>query len=1844
MADLGGWKIEGVEDNATPAPVLSSLNGWKIEGDAAPQAQPEPVEQPHPFVGPRMSQQPANPPGIPNPSVPAGLQGPPTSRHGVWHGEPIEEVPGGIPPGEFGTYMGKVATGDWNEFLQPEPGDSTATRTGKPLIGTMMHALSPINLGIMAGTAGAGEAAAASNSANVQQAYRAVRALLGGYFAVQSVKTGGQSLRQAKAAYDSGDTATAVGHLGSAGIDTFMAYLGTKEATKNYGDVATIAKVKNALQDRLNAEQAAESAAEKMGRQGPKRIAAPPAEPTSTPAEDLGNGWRLSPAVDKMEATIREAEQQAIAERTPAPPPAAPAIPSRVPKPADSGMQGWKIEPAEEATAPQPVLPGASPLESPASLETAPINGAAGPESSIAPGEPGWVGNIPTTQIMVDAPRFQFKQNVGQGGAGEELREVARYDPEKAGVTSVWKDPADGKTYVVNGHHRVELAQRTGYPEMTVRYLDAADAQQARAKGALINISEGRGESTDAAKVFRDMNATPESLAAEGVSLKGKIASEGLALSRLAQPIFDDVMSGELTPARGAVIGAGVPEHADQQALYDLVKQREKGGKRLTNDQIGELIRLTNEAPKQTETQDGLFGSEEMTRSLLPEKAEVSDYIRKQLSSEKKLFATVGTQGAAERLSTAGNVIKAEENASTAQRAAQGIALYDKLSTRSGPIATALDRAAQAIADGENANDVKQRTYKEIRSSLRSQADQLAGVLKGSVRGVEGLGSEGALQAGAGERNPAEGPALAKRVEPPSESGGQKLPSRLADLLAGSRAERVERSGAQLAETLRVNAHAAEVLRRAYKQGSGGEMGPIEGAAAHSQHVRSILKGLDQMAQAPDLTPVARKAAAGLAADLRKASAGGLKPVAIATPKAEAHEHIHFALDGLEFDAEKVLEHGPTRVAATRARLRGLAHGSDERVIREVMTRIASGEHDTLELERDEAEDVLHRFARNAVPRSQKALGILKELTHADFKTAIPEAGPGDETARGKEPGSSTPGSSGGGGPSLSRSVRKAGAEEAPDEGPEVSRRVKRNEEDQAGLFDSDSERKSQLDAEHNDAQLLHDRLTAQLRSGGAVKPSRLKPATNRGLFEEEQPEQDGLFGGERGSFSLKPSGKDARKVAARASGRLAEQNKQYGEDVRSWYTARRDTWTARVNQELARLRKILPDPIDQEALAIYRDFKNKPGELKQWLAGTHPGYAEVRDIATSRENIEKLRAPIERAMNPTDVMREADQALTKIAAVSLAEGQRLGFIDKHVKPEEYVTHLLFPEGEEGEPSKGEQMGKALGNKIGRNFPYNQQRNFPTLLEAAANNFKPRTLNAFTAFQTYGDKFATARATHLLIQQLRDSNVGVWGTKSDKGIPKGWVEIAPHAHPFRNLVGFTDAAGNPQGAYQTLFVPPTVEAALRPITDPDYTSKIAGFRSLRVFQSYTKAAQLGLSFFHATSENYMALANMGARGWLKGLQADRDAPGFLEREMDFIAHGGTTSIQGHIYEAHQSVPVSSLPSAGEAWRTLPGIRHVDHLAQKITELTFGKLQRQFKVVDYSIHKAAWLAQHPDPTPAAQNTAMRSIAKEVNSVYGGLHWENLGVNKSTVETARALLLAPDWSFSNLFNVKYAMEGTPAGKLARMFWLRAMVGGMIATQLMSMLLSQKPSKRPTQVYMGQDKDGKDIYQNVFFKGAPGDVSNLIYNIKDYGAVIGIARTVGNKMAPVLRTADEIRRNENFFGRALVPKGMNPVAGTVRGAWEVAKGVAPVPWSMGNVKEMLFGPESGKYKIPLEVMTTLFAGTPPSHISDKPPKEATNSVLDQILTGKIAPSGRAPADPASKLKREQKRMLKP
>jgi hypothetical protein len=470
----------------------------------------------------------------------------------------------------------------------------------------------------------------------------------------------------------------------------------------------------------------------------------------------------------KIRAEARAEAEKRLGVHLQPPPGAVPAPPAAEPAPGQPAQPPLAEQALPEGlTAPETA---AQPAELPGALEPTDVS----PPEDF--GKPGSVGYMNPKEIEFDAPRFQYKRAVGRKGVTAKFRNVKKWVESSAGVIHVWRDPANGKTYVVNGHHRLELAQRLNAPRMMVRYLEGPTAKDARLQGALINIMEGTetGTSLDAAHIFRETDMQASELAELGVSAEGRMAEEGLALANLAGPIFTDVVEGTLPLARAAIIGRNVETHPDQLQLYAVMKEREKSGNRLTNSQIEEFIRLETAPERQAaragakDAQGDLFGKAEIAKFSSLHRAQVSDAIRQRLTKDRRVFGGVSTEAIAERLGEAGNVIEAERNREIAETAGQGLLLYDKLTAGAGPFDAILDEAAQAVAEGRNLNRATDEAYSRVRQQLLEQIAQLTGKAPRGPGGQEGPSVEPESQPAEEAPTEAVAPPPQKPAEPPA--------------------------------------------------------------------------------------------------------------------------------------------------------------------------------------------------------------------------------------------------------------------------------------------------------------------------------------------------------------------------------------------------------------------------------------------------------------------------------------------------------------------------------------------------------------------------------------------------------------------------------------------------------------------------------------------------------------------------------------------------------------------------------------------------------------------------------------------------------------------------------------------------------------------------------------------------------------------------------------------------------------------------------------------------------------------------------------------------------------------
>lgn len=257
-----------------------------------------------------------------------------------------------------------------------------------------------------------------------------------------------------------------------------------------------------------------------------------------------------------------------------------------------------------------------------------------------------------TEDIERDPSIMQYKGGVDERGVTGKFETVTAFNPALAGAIYVWRDPATGRVLAANGHHRHELAERTGYPVMEVKFIDAPDAAAARAEAAVQNIAEGQGTAIDAGRFFRETGATREELRRRGVSLSGSLASRGMALSQLSDPVFDLVNRGVVTESHGVLMGQTLTDPKSQEAAARILGSED--GRELSASQATELLEDVARTGVETVTIDDLFGGAEMAESIILERSRLIDGIRKRLRSQRALLATVGNEVKAQILEQRG--------------------------------------------------------------------------------------------------------------------------------------------------------------------------------------------------------------------------------------------------------------------------------------------------------------------------------------------------------------------------------------------------------------------------------------------------------------------------------------------------------------------------------------------------------------------------------------------------------------------------------------------------------------------------------------------------------------------------------------------------------------------------------------------------------------------------------------------------------------------------------------------------------------------------------------------------------------------------------------------------------------------------------------------------------------------------------------------------------------------------------------------------------------------------------------------------------------------------------------
>ena len=397
---------------------------------------------------------------------------------------------------------------------------------------------------------------------------------------------------------------------------------------------------------------------------------------------------------------------------------------------------------ANKAPAKTDKAPDEAPKEAPAVKPTpTETKAAAAAEKATDSGEQKGIGeagellSLDTAAIKVDPTRFQYKQKLDSTtGAGDNLKNVSKFNSLFAGVVHAWKDPADGQVYVVNGHHRMELANRAGHKKMNVQMIIAPSASVARSTGALINMAEGRGTALDAAKFLRESGQTVEDIKGHGVSLKEKVVDEAMQLKDLSDRIFNDLSTGLIETDKAVAIGRHLKDHKQQEQLYNhYLEQKDKTNKDFNAATLAQAaIDISRTPTKSGGGQMDLFGNNDEGKSLFLEKAELKTKIRNMLTQEVNDYAMAGNARRAKNIAGAGNVLQVDKNKDLSKEADRIKQAYEQFQHLSGPLSDAINASVEEYANAKGSKKaIVEKTLVAVRSAIHEIVD---GTNKNDVR------------------------------------------------------------------------------------------------------------------------------------------------------------------------------------------------------------------------------------------------------------------------------------------------------------------------------------------------------------------------------------------------------------------------------------------------------------------------------------------------------------------------------------------------------------------------------------------------------------------------------------------------------------------------------------------------------------------------------------------------------------------------------------------------------------------------------------------------------------------------------------------------------------------------------------------------------------------------------------------------------------------------------------------------------------------------------------------------------------------------------------------------------
>ncbi len=341
----------------------------------------------------------------------------------------------------------------------------------------------------------------------------------------------------------------------------------------------------------------------------------------------------------------------------------------------------------------------------------------------------GEVAKVKVSDLTVRPDVFQVKSEgkFNKKGVSGSLKESSTFDPNLADLLTVWRDTTGeigdvGKVYIVDGHNRLDLAQRSGVGEVDVRFVDVATVQEAQTISALKNIAQGtsvKGSMTamDVALFMQNSGETLESLAQKGITLTNTLMIEGTQLSRLPRNILDKVATKEIPYNKALALGS--VEGASAESINFVYSKFVKNPK-YSADRIRQIM-LASTRAVETVTEGTLPGLEQWSKeNNLPEISAIAEAFLKTLRTEISGLRAITQKNKKEAIEKVkGNKIAYDDSVDKRLEAERQVERFEGLAyTVSDTNRLINELASQMKANKISVNQIIKNNFETIKSAM----------------------------------------------------------------------------------------------------------------------------------------------------------------------------------------------------------------------------------------------------------------------------------------------------------------------------------------------------------------------------------------------------------------------------------------------------------------------------------------------------------------------------------------------------------------------------------------------------------------------------------------------------------------------------------------------------------------------------------------------------------------------------------------------------------------------------------------------------------------------------------------------------------------------------------------------------------------------------------------------------------------------------------------------------------------------------------------------------------------------------------------------------------------------